>query len=414
MAHTSGRASLDRWEHYYEHRISSISIVWVATLVAVVGLVGVAVVTQYTGYRLGGTITVPVLAVYALKNFLMLPVFVLSTVAAYLGLWYIKRRTIVYGREELVAAILIGTTVPLLTFLFLLRAGLEFGVVVFIGSILPGLAAYNYHRIKPEYRRNDLLSGIGLSITLIALGWVLVTPELAARAGTLTPPVLFAETADVAVYKGAVVDRTTESIILRREVAAALFVAGLVAAEGLRDRFGVRVGTITAVLLGIYAVASYWLLVLYVLLFVLAYAFAQVVNYLTLRYGRVLLGVTIAVAHLLSVPFTLALPVERGLSAFFVAVLAAVTAYNVHTSAPLDRRLVLPLQTVVAVPTALAARAFGRPGPVGVPQTLSPTVLVVSAVVVGLAFLLARSYVVERPDDEAVVSTSVLSGGGRS
>jgi hypothetical protein len=58
----------------------------VATLLAVLGLLGVAVITQFTGYRLGGTITVPVLAVYTVKNVLMLPVFVISTIAAYIGL----------------------------------------------------------------------------------------------------------------------------------------------------------------------------------------------------------------------------------------------------------------------------------------------------------------------------------------
>lgn len=70
---------------------------WVATLLAVVGLLGVAVTTQFTGYRLGGAITVPVLAMYTLKNVLMLPVFVLSTIAAYIGLWYLRQRTLIYG-----------------------------------------------------------------------------------------------------------------------------------------------------------------------------------------------------------------------------------------------------------------------------------------------------------------------------
>ena len=84
---------------------------WVATLLAVVGLLGVAVTTQFTGYRLGGTITVPVLAVYTLKNALMLPVFVISTIAAYVGLWYLRQRTLIYGRDELLAAFVIGIVI---------------------------------------------------------------------------------------------------------------------------------------------------------------------------------------------------------------------------------------------------------------------------------------------------------------
>lgn len=380
---------------------------------AVLGLLGVAVITQFTGYRLGGTITVPVLAVYVLKNFLMLPVFVLSTVAAYLGLWYFKQRTLIYGRDELVAAILVGTSVPLGAFLLLNQLGFELSVVVFIGSILPGLAAYNYHRIKPEHRRNDLLSGIGLLSVLVVLGWLLVTPGLAERFGSLTPPVLFARTADIATYRGATVDVTTEPVIVPREIAAGLFAVGLVAAERLRDRFGVRVGVITAVLVAIYAIASYWLVVMYVALFVVAFAFIQAANYATLRYGRVLLGLTIAVAHLVAVPLTLWLPTSRGLSAFFVAILAGVTAYNAHATAPYERRLVLPLQAVVFVPSLLVARLFGSPGPRGIPQELTPAVLVVAGVVTVLALGLARWYTVDQPDEDEVLSASVLSGDER-
>ena len=386
---------------------------WVATIVSVLGLFGVAVITQFAGYRLGGTITVPVLAVYTLKNSLMLPVFVLSTIAAYLGLWYFRQRTLIYGRDELIVAILIGTSVPLTTFLILVQFGVDVGVILFIGSILPGLAAYNYHRIKPEFRRNDLLSGIGLLTMLVLLGWVLVTPGLAERFGSLTPPVLFAQTADVATFKRATVDITTEPIIIRREVAAGLFAGGLVLAERLRSRFGVRVGVITAVLVAIYAIASYWLVVMYVLLLGVAFGVIQAANYATLRYGRVLLGLTIAVTHLLAIPLTLWLPTSRGLSAFFVAILAGVTAYNAHATAPYERRLVLPLQAVVFVPTVLIARLFGSPGPQGIPQALTPSVLLVAGLVMAVSLGIARWYTVDKPDEDEVLSASVLSGGDR-
>mgnify|MGYP000249887009 CR=1 FL=1 len=92
---------------------------WAATLVAVIGLLSVGIITQFTGYRMGGSITVPVLAVYTLKNFVMLPVFLSSAAAAFVGLWILRRRTLIFGRDELVAAMVIGTIVPVLTlFLF--------------------------------------------------------------------------------------------------------------------------------------------------------------------------------------------------------------------------------------------------------------------------------------------------------
>lgn len=384
---------------------------WVATLLAVVGLLSVAVTTQFTGYRLGGTITVPVLAVYTLKNVLMLPVFVLSTIAAYIGLWYIRRRTLIYGRDELLAAFVIGTSVPMVTILFLVQVGFDPDIIVLIGSILPGLAAYNYHSIKPEYRWNDLLAGSSLLTGLIFVGSLLISPGIAARFGTLTPPVLFAGTADVAVYNDVVTDIPTEAPLISREVVAALFIASLGLSEQIRGRFGVRVGVITAVLLAVYALTNYWLIVMYVALFVIAFGFIEAVNYASLRYGRVLLGTTTAFALLVSVPLTLLFPISRGLSAFFVAFLAGITAYNAHVTGPFERGLVLPLQAVVFVPVLLVVRLFANPGPRGIPQEFTLPVLLTSAVVVVLGLAIARWYAIARPDEADVLSASVLSGG---
>jgi hypothetical protein len=387
---------------------------WVATLVAVIGLLSVGAITQFTGYRMGGSITIPVLAVYSLKDFVMLPVFVLSAAAAYVGLWILRRRTLIFGRDELIAAMVIGTAVPVVTLFFILQLGLEVGVVAFLGSILPGLAAYNYHRIKPEYRRNDLLASVGLFVTLTALGWVLVSNGFARELGTLTPPVLFSSTADVAIYKGVSVSLDPESVILPREIVAGLFAGGLVLSERLRGRFGVRVGIIGAVLLAIYALASYWLVLLYVLLLALSFGFIQLSNYLTLRYGRVLLGVTVAVAIFAAVSLTFVVPIERGLSAFFTAILAGVGAYNAHASAPFERRLVVPLQIVVFVPALIVARLFSAPQPRGFPQELTLPVLGISAVLWVAVLGIAYWYTVSPPSEEEVLSASVLSEGGET
>ena len=384
---------------------------WVATLVAVVGLLAVAVTTQFTGYRLGGTITVPVLAVYTLKNALMLPVFVLSTIAAYVGLWYLRQRTLIYGRDEFIAALIIGTSVPLVTLLGLIQTGFGADLIVLIGSILPGLAAYNFHSIKPEFRRNDLLATVGLFTALFVIGWVLVSPEIAARFGTLTPPVLFAETADVAVFNNAVVDVTTGAVVISREVVAGLFVFGLILSERIRSRFGVRVGIITAILLAVYALMNYWLIVMYLVLFVLVFGLVQALHYATLRYGRVLLGTTTAFGLLVAVPLTLSLPIDRGLSAFFVAFLAGITAYNAHVTGSFDRRLVLPLQAVVFVPALLVARLFATPEPKGIPQEFTLPVILIGVFVVLGGLGIGRWYAVDKPDESEVLSASVLSGG---
>lgn len=384
---------------------------WVATLLVVLGVLGVALTTQFTGYRLGGTITVPILAMYTLKNVLMLPVFVLSTIAAYLGLWYLRERTLIYGRDEFVAALIIGTAVPLVMLLGLIELGFDADLIVLIGSILPGIAAYNYHSIKPEFRRNDLLATIGLFTALILVGWGLVSPDIASKFGMVTPPVLFAATADIAVYNNAVVDSQPEAIVLSREILAGLFILGLILSERIRAEFGVRVGIIAAVLLAIYALTNYWLIIMYVVLFIFAFGFVQAVNQATLRYGRVLLGLTIAFTHLVALPLTLWFPIARGLSAFFVALLAGIIAYNAHVTGPFERRLVLPLQAVVFVPALLLARVFANPEPRGIPKDLTLPVLLIGILLVLLGVGLGRWYAVAQPDDAEVLSASVLSEG---
>lgn len=385
---------------------------WVATLMAVFGFLTVAVVTQLFGYRLGGTITVPVLAVYTLKSFVVLPIFVVSTLAAFIGLYILKRRTLIYGRDELVAAILIGTLVPAVGLLgFGESAGFETRTVVFIGSILPGLAAYNFHQIKPEFRRMDLLATVGLFTVLVGTGWVLVSPATGQAFGTITPPVLFSPTADVAVWKGAAVAQPPESPVVPQVVAIGVLAVGLFVAEALRSRFDVRIGVITAALLAIFALANGWFLVLYGIVYVVAFGVMEVLNWVTLRYGRVLLGIGTAFALAVTVPITLSLPINRGLTAFFTAILAGVSAYNAHATAPRENLLVLPLQVAVFVPTLITVRRFSTPSPRGIPQDLSPTVWVVSALLVGLALVYAWHKTVQQPSNEAVMRGSILSEG---
>ncbi len=75
----------------------------VAIILAVIGIMSVITITQVLGYRLEGVIVVPIMAVYTLKNFVMLPVFVISALIAYMGLNYVKRKTMIYERAEMVA-----------------------------------------------------------------------------------------------------------------------------------------------------------------------------------------------------------------------------------------------------------------------------------------------------------------------
>jgi hypothetical protein len=386
--------------------------VLVAAGITAFGLLLVGIISQLFGYRLGGTIAIPVLAVYTLKNAWMLPIFVLSTILAYLGLRIVKQRTLLYGRDELLVAMGIGSGVPLL---LLVGFGSLFPEslrsVVFIGSILPGLAAYNYHQLKPEYRTYDLLTATGLYVGLVACGWLLITPELATTLGEATPPALYTTTTDVAVYKNAALQTELEPTILARPVAVGLFVLGLFVSERVRGRYGLRMGLIALPLLAIYALASKWLVLLYVVMLGLSFGFLSLVHYVTLLYGRVLISTTTAFALIAAIPITLLLPITRGLSAYFVAILAGIGAYNWHTAPGPKRRLFVPLQLGTFAVMLPLARATGRILPRGFPQQFAVPQLAVSVLIAVVCLVIVEYYTVYQPSHDDVFESSILSGG---
>ncbi len=384
----------------------------VAVVVTALGLVLVGIITQLFGYRLGGTIAIPVLAVYTLKNAFMLPIFFFSTILAYLGLHIVKQRTLIYGRNELLIAMGIGSGIPLVIFLAI---GVAFPnslqEVVFIGSILPGLAAFNYHQLKPQYRTNDLIATILLFSGLSTIGWFLVSPELVPLLGERTPPALYAETADVAVFKNAVVPAGLEPPIFSRPSAILLFFIGLVLSERVRARYGIRIGLISTALLAIYALANQWLLVLYVVVLAIGFVFLQLTHYLTLLYGRVLISITTAFTLLATIPLVMVLPITRGLSAYFVGMLAGINTYNWHTTPSSKRKLFVPLTLGVFTPLLLISRATGQVFPRGIPQQFGFTEIVLGVMVTIGCFLYVEHYVISRPDPDEVFEASILSGG---
>ncbi len=385
----------------------------VAVTVTGLGVLAVGVITQLFGYRTGGTIAIPVIAVYSLKNALMLPIFVLSTLIAYFGLSVVKRRTLIYGRDELLAAMAIGSGVPLAILVgFWATLPESLRSVVFIGSVLPGLTAYNYHQVKPEFRRYDLLTTTLLLIALIALGWLLISPSHSNTLGRLTPPVLYSQTADVAVLKNAVVVERLEPTILERPVAVLLFLTGVLLSERIRSRFGVRTGMVAMALLAIYALANVWLLALYLAVLGVAYAGLKTVHYVTLLYGRVLISAATVTALLAVVPLSVALPISRGLSAYFVAILAGVNAYSWHVTAPAQRVLFVPLQAGSFLFLVGLTQVVSLVRPDVVPRVFGLPALVAMFVGAVACVGFAELRTVDLPDQSSVFEASILSGGG--
>lgn len=389
----------------------------VAAILLALGFFLVAYVTQTRGLRMGGTVVVPVLTLYTLKNFVALPVFLVSFGMAYVALWIGKQYTLIFGRDELVVAIVSGSLLPLGLLFFGEYLGIpqifDLRAALFLGSILPGLAAYNVQQIKPEYRRQDLLFTVGIYVGLLIVGATLIDPRLAQPLGTHTPLVLFSETSNIAVVRGAVLEGTLDPLLMPRSLAVGLLVVAFLVSEWGRDRFGIRAGVVSMGLLAIYATASKWLVLLFLLDFVVALFIVGVVHQVGLLYGRVLIGIGTGFALLVSIPFALLLPIVRGLSAIFVAVLAGTTAYNNHVTAPKERRMRTPLALIIFAPLFVLSRVVGQPYDrallAGVPTV--PWVLVLSVVTVIGSYLLLRYYRIEQPSDEEILSASVLSGG---
>jgi hypothetical protein len=386
----------------------------VASFLSALGFFLTAAITQTKGLRLGGAILVPTLVVYALKDFTTLPVFLVSTVVAYLVLWQAKERTLVYGRDEFLVALAAGSLVPVAGYVLLLAfypTFFEVNPLVFVGSILPGLAAYNVAQTKPEYRRQDLRYTGGLIVGLILLGAVLINPWTARLVGDAAPLILFARTSDIAVLANSVVEGSLAPNIAIRTTIVLFFVVGMALSELVRREFGIRIGIISMALLALFSLVSRWLLVLFFLSFLVSLVAVWVVHHTSLLYGRVLISIGCGVGTLAALGFATQLPVVRGFSALFVGVIAGVDAYAVHVTPPLERRQQPSLAVAVFLGMLLLLRFFIDPFRFGVLQAFTTIHVLVGGVVVLTCLGIAYHLRIPKPDDEDILSASVLSGG---
>lgn len=381
----------------------------ISVFLAVIGILSVIILTQFFGYRLGGVIVVPVLAVYTCKNFLMLPLFLAGFIIAYLGLRYLQKNTMIYGREELVATLLLGSVLPVIGLFFIKGVGYDLTDVVFFGSILPGLAAYNYSRIKPEYRIHDIMASIGIFIGLIAAAWFLVTPSISESIGTLTPPILFSSTSDLAVMKNAVVDIQPVPAMIDRFSAFVLFMVSLVLSESVRKTTGIRVGVVSMAILAIFSLENRWFFLLYFVNLFVSYIGIVMIQKATMIYGRNLIGLGACISLLLTVPFVLFFPVSRGLSVFFLGLIAGLNAYNLHVTAPAERKLFIPLQISLLAPLIALAASLGEGQPQGLFHEFGTVQLLVVALGAAISIAFVKYNWVPRPLDEHVWNASLFS-----
>ncbi len=356
----------------------------VATTLMLLGLLAGIIGAQLGGYRLGGVIVVPLVTVYFLRSFATFPVFVLSVIAAYVSLTLITRRLLLYGRTLFIISVIIGAVVPVLVFELLVDlVGLQSGLsqVEFVGSVLPGIAAYNYHRIDDDRRVMDMVWSLAvvLFLTVVGLGTVIfvgLTPL-----ATVTPPVLLGSESDIAVAFGLAVDRPTLPIVASDALAVSLITVGTILSEGLRSRYGLRLaGVIVVPLVVLAAFRNQWMLALWVVTAATAYVSLRLLHWWTLLYGRVLLAFAFIVGLLVAISATTVVPVRHGLLPFFIGLLGGVTAYNVHLVSPAERRATALVTVGAVVAMTGLARLFIAPSEMGLLTTVTPWHLLLGGV----------------------------------
>lgn len=365
----------------------------VASLVMIVGLlVGIGVVQAY-GLRLSGVLVVPMYAVYALYDVLALPAFVIGVAAAYVGLAVLQRRTLLFGRQLLLAGMILSMVVPLAVFGGLLALGVlevSLTTATFAGSILPGVAAYNYHQLDSDRRLEDVAASVGTLIGLIALGGSLVNLTMAPRLGRLTPPVLYGPNSDIAAARNAVIGDMGGFLEISLPVVLLVIALGMLVSEGSYVRWGIRLNGIIALpLLALFALQSIAIIPLYVLGVAAVYGVLKQFHRSTLLYGRVLLGTGLVIALAGAIPIAVFFPVASGLHLFFTAILIGIAAYNLHRMPPEHRSTSISLSAGAFALFLGGLRLVVTPESGGAltadPSALPQIALLVACVVVGTA-----------------------------
>jgi hypothetical protein len=375
----------------------------IATTLMILGLLGGIIAAQLRALRLGGVVIVPLFAVYILRSFGTFPVFVMSVIGGYASLWIVKRRLLLYGRSLFIIAIASSGMVPLLIYILITFGFGPQGVVTelgFIGSVLPGIAVYNFHQLEPEKRTLDAVWSLTLLLFLVVVGIGLVIFVGLTPLRTATPPVLLGPRSDIANAFGLVVEGFAHPVILPFPKEIGMLGLGMALSEGVRARWGLRVGGIIVLpLLVLFAFRNAVLLPLYLGAVLVSYIGIQLLHYWTLIYGRVLLSMSVILGLLVVISVVPVLSFENGLLPFFIGVVGGVSSYNFHVVAPAERRASAVVACGCFVLLAGVARLFLTPFSGGILVEVTSVHIAIGLAVVGLS--LWEVYQIERliPDE---------------
>ncbi|ELZ02160.1 hypothetical protein C480_17547 [Natrialba aegyptia DSM 13077] len=333
-----------------------------AALVMIVGLAIGAVVTHMTGLRLGGVIVAPLLAVYSLYSFVALPMFLISGAIAYCLVGIIRARTLIYGRQLLLTSLVVGAITPITAHVIISSWSLGISEMAFFGAVLPGITAYNYHKLEPEDRWSDLALSGGLVAGLIVFGAAIVNPTVATQLGSGLTSVLFTPGSDIAAFRDAIQGVPSSGGVVGQIWLIVLLGFGLLISEAAHSRWGVRLGGLVAVpLLATMALTNAWTVGVYVIVLSATFTAITAINRLTLIYGRALLNLGLIISMMSGILIASATTTVSGFTLFFVVLLSGVGAYNFHRVAPAERFESLSLSAGLFASLLVGIRLFIDP-----------------------------------------------------
>ncbi|ERG90239.1 MAG: hypothetical protein J07HQW1_00257 [Haloquadratum walsbyi J07HQW1] len=299
----------------------------------IIGLSLVAVISQVKGYRLGGVMVLPILAIYTLREPLSIIIFILGTVAAWCSLWALQEHTLSYGRRLFLSAIIAGVIATIVMGYILsvtLPSQLSFTHGEAIASIFPGIMAYNFMREDPENRRGDLRMMCYNYLMLVAIGaislWVF------AEFNTLTPPFLRLPTSDITNWiriepRGGAYPKVIPSWIVLMFLPVAVLIY-----EGFRQRYDHRlVGIIILPALCLFSVQSTLTILIYVTGATITFYITGFIHRMTLLYGRVLLTISILLGTVYSLIAGIIVSNSvSGVILFFTGLFIGIGSYNLN------------------------------------------------------------------------------------
>jgi hypothetical protein len=367
----------------------------------IVGFISVVFASERFGLRFGGVVVVPLLGMYMLFDYRALPLFAASTAVAYGSLLVIERRFVLFGRTTLLAAIAAGAVVPT-TFALVSQIAFDQAFplrnVAYLGSILPGLAAFNLHRLDREERLADIIGSLTLLGGLLLLAaFFLLIRSLLVEAITFEQVIRTAGRLFTATESPIV---TSPSPILPRIYIVGLFVLGLFLNEFVQKRYGLRIAGVIAIpLMALFTLYDVRLLIQYVLATAICAGFIRLVHRSTFLYGRNLLAGTCMLGVVLGVLATPFLPADAGLRSLMIGILAGVSAYNGHVLAPTERVDSIVVTTGAFAGSYLLAHEvawlLGDP----VADSMGTSSLLVGFLLIALAGLALLQYETRRPSE---------------